>query len=228
MLTRLTAEYLGVPMDQVVAPTPDTDRVPYDTRTTSSRSTHMMSRALEAAAKDLLNHGTIGRGFVSNEGGLDPDTGQGAASAQVEVDTETGLIDVTTLYASSYAGRVVNRAGAELQNEGSMIMALGSALFEEIQYNQGQMANPNLSDYNIASALDCASISHRVMEIPGAEVHGLGETAVPPVPPRSGSPAPAPPAGSACAAPAPCCSTASRSPRASSWRRWPWARRSPP
>lgn len=196
MLTRLTAEYLGVPMDQVVAPTPDTDRVPYDTRTTSSRSTHMMSRALEAAAKDLLNHGTIGRGFVSNEGGLDPDTGQGiasshwhqgAASAQVEVDTETGLIDVTTLYASSYAGRVVNRAGAELQNEGSMIMALGSALFEEIQYNQGQMANPNLSDYNIASALDCASISHRVMEIPGAEVHGLGETAVPPVPPAIGN-----------------------------------------
>ena len=196
MLTRLTAEYLGVPMDQVVAPTPDTDRVPYDTRTTSSRSTHMMSRALEAAAKDLLNHGTIGRGFVSNEGGLDPDTGQGiasshwhqgAASAQLEVDTETGLIDVTTLYASSYAGRVVNRAGAELQNEGSMIMALGSALFEEIQYNQGQMANPNLSDYNIASALDCASISHRVMEIPGAEVHGLGETAVPPVPPAIGN-----------------------------------------
>lgn len=196
MLTRLTAEYLGVPMDQVVAPTPDTDRVPYDTRTTSSRSTHMMSRALEAAAKDLLNHGSIGRGFVSNEGGLDPDTGQGiasshwhqgAASAQVDVDPETGLIDVTTLYASSYAGRVVNRAGAELQNEGSMIMALGSALFEEIQYNQGQMANPNLSDYNIASALDCASISHRVMEIPGAEVHGLGETAVPPVPPAIGN-----------------------------------------
>ena len=81
MLTRLTAEYLGVPMDQVVAPTPDTDRVPYDTRTTSSRSTHMMSRALEAAAKDLLHHGSIGRGFVSNEGWLDPHTGQGLPSS---------------------------------------------------------------------------------------------------------------------------------------------------
>ena len=55
------------------------------------------------------------------------------------------------------------------------------------QYNEGQMANPNLSDYNIASALDCAAISHRVMEIPGAEVHGLGETAVPPVPPAIGN-----------------------------------------
>jgi CO/xanthine dehydrogenase Mo-binding subunit len=68
-----------------------------------------------------------------------------------------------------------------------MIMALGSSLFEEIQYSDGQMANPNLSDYNIASALDCASISHRVMEIPGADVHGLGETAVPPVPPAIGN-----------------------------------------
>lgn len=196
MLTRLAAEYLGVPMSQVVAPTPDTDRVPYDTRTTSSRSTHMMSRALEDAVKDLRSHGSIGRGYVSNEGGLDPDTGQGvasshwhqgAAAAHVDVDPETGVIEIKSLYASSYAGRVVNKAGAELQNEGSMIMALGSSLFEELQYTDGQMANPNLSDYNIASALDCAAIGHRVMELPGAEVHGLGETAVPPVPPAIGN-----------------------------------------
>jgi CO/xanthine dehydrogenase Mo-binding subunit len=49
------------------------------------------------------------------------------------------------------------------------------------------MTNPNLSDYNIASALDCGSIRHRVLEVPGAEVHGLGETAVPPVPPAIGN-----------------------------------------
>src|SRR4029450_5412854 len=148
------------------------------------------SRALADAAQDMKRHGTVGNGVVANEGGLDPDTGQGvasshwhqgAASAHVEVDPETGLIEIKKLYASSYAGRVVNPAGAELQNEGSMIMALGSALFEEVQYVDGQMANPTLSDYNIASALDCAAISHRVMELPGAEVHGLGETAVPPV-----------------------------------------------
>jgi CO/xanthine dehydrogenase Mo-binding subunit len=196
MLRRLAAAELGVPMDLVVAPTPDTDRVPYDTRTTSSRSTHMMSRALAAAAKDLAAHGTTGHGLVVNEGGLDPDTGQGiasshwhqgAASAHVDVDPETGVIEVRKLYAASYAGRVVNRAGAELQNEGSMIMALGSALFEEIQYADGQNTNPNFSDYNIASALDCATIGHRLLEVPGAEVHGLGETAVPPVPPALGN-----------------------------------------
>ena len=182
--------------DQIVVCTPDTDRVPYDTRTTSSRSTHMMSRALADAARDLLTHGRVGHGYVSNDGGLDPDTGQGVASshwhqgsaaAQLDVDEDTGVISLATLYACSYAGKVVNRHGADLQNEGSMILGLGTALFEELQFTEGQMTNPNLSDYNIASALDCGSIRHRVMEIPGAEVHGLGETAVPPVPPAIGN-----------------------------------------
>ena len=196
MLTRLAAENLKCDTDQIVVCTPDTDRVPYDTRTTSSRSTHMMSRALADAARDLLTHGSIGHGFVTNEGGLDPDTGQGVASshwhqgsaaAQLGVDEDTGVISLTTLYASSYAGKVVNKHGADLQNEGSMILGLGTALFEELQFTEGQMTNPNLSDYNIASALDCASIRHQVMEVPGAEVHGLGETAVPPVPPAIGN-----------------------------------------
>jgi CO/xanthine dehydrogenase Mo-binding subunit len=103
------------------------------------------------------------------------------------VDEDTGVIALSTLYASSYAGKVVNKHGAELQQEGSMTLGLGTALFEELQFTEGQMTNPNLSDYNIASALDVASISHRVMELPGAEVHGLGETAVPPVPPAIGN-----------------------------------------
>lgn len=196
MLTRLAAESLKCDVDQIVVCTPDTDRVPYDTRTTSSRSTHMMSRAIAAAARDLLVHGSIGHGYVSNEGGLDPDTGQGiasshwhqgSASTDLEVDGETGVITLKTLFASSYAGKVVNPHGAELQQEGSMILALGTSLFEELQFANGQLTNPNLSDYNIASALDVAAIGHRVMEIPGAEVHGLGETAVPPVPPAIGN-----------------------------------------
>jgi CO/xanthine dehydrogenase Mo-binding subunit len=196
MLTRLAAEALKCETSRILVSSPDTDRVPYDTRTTSSRSTHMMSRALTDAARDLLQHGTVGHGYVSNDGGLDPDTGQGvasshwhqgSASAKVEVDAETGLITLDRLYAASYAGRVVNRHGADLQNEGSMIMGLGTALFEELQFTDGQMTNPNLSDYNIASAIDCAAISHKVMEVPGAEIHGLGETAIPPVPPAIGN-----------------------------------------
>lgn len=195
-LTRMAAEYLKVEMDQIMVTIPDTDRVPYDTRTTSSRSTHMMSRALEDAVRDLLEHGMIGHGYASSEGGLDADTGQGIASshwhqgsaaAALDVDEETGVIRLQTLHATSYAGKVINRKGAELQNEGAMIFGLGTALFEELQHSEGTMINPNLSDYNIPSALDCGAISHTLMELPGTEVHGLGETAVPPVPPAIGN-----------------------------------------
>ncbi len=196
-IAQLAAELLGVEADQVDVPPPDTDRVPYDTRTTSSRSTHMMSRALEAAVADLKDNGTDhGHGRIANEGGLDLDTGQGvasshwhqgAASAQVEVDEETGVLTLHRLHASSYAGRVVDKAAAELQQEGSMIMAIGTTLFEEMTFDEGQVVGPNLSDYNIPSALDCSPITQTILELEGAEVHGLGETALPPVPPAIGN-----------------------------------------
>ena len=157
----MAAEQLGCEPGQIELPDPDTDTSPYDTRTTSSRSTHMMGRALEAAVADLrANGGERGYGEVVNEGGLDPDTGQGvasthwhqgAAAARVRVDEETGRVAVEHVHGVAYAGRVVDRAGAELQNEGSMIMGLGTALFEAIDFADGQVANANLSDYNVPS-----------------------------------------------------------------------------
>ena len=45
----MAAEQLGCEPGQIELPDPDTDTSPYDTRTTSSRSTHMMGRALAAA-----------------------------------------------------------------------------------------------------------------------------------------------------------------------------------
>ena len=140
-------------------PEPDTATTPFDTRTTSSRSTHMMGRALAEAVADLrAGDGERGFGEVRNEGGLDPDTGQGiasthwhqgAAAAHVSVDEETGRVTVEHLHGAAYAGRVVNAPGAELQNEGSMLMGLGTALFEAIEFADGQVANANLSDYNV-------------------------------------------------------------------------------
>jgi len=49
---------------------------------------------------------------------------------------------------------VINQSLAALQNEGNMIFGLGSALFEEIVFDDGQVSNPNLSDYLIPSTMD--------------------------------------------------------------------------
>lgn len=192
----MAAELLGVAPERVHFPIPDTDIVPYDTRTTSSRSTYMMGRALVEAVRNLKQNGELGYGECVNQGGLDPDTGQGiasthwhhgAAAAQVHVDEETGKFQVDRLYTAIYAGRVVNRAGAELQTEGSMIMGLGSTLFEGIAFADGQVMNANLSDYNIPAAGDLPALSFDLVERAGADAHGLGETALPPVPPAIGN-----------------------------------------
>lgn len=197
-LQLMGAALLGCEPEQIQVPDPDTDSSPYDTRTTSSRSTHMMGRALERAVADLrAGDGTRGTGEVVNEGGLDPDTGQGiasthwhqgAAAAHVSIDEETGALSVEHLHASVYAGRVVHREGAELQNEGSMIMGLGTTLLEGIAFSDGQVTNANFSDYNIPAAGDLAKrMTHDLIEREGAEVHGLGETALPPVPAAIGN-----------------------------------------
>jgi CO/xanthine dehydrogenase Mo-binding subunit len=196
-LCLVAGELLGVPPTEIRFPEPDTDLVPYDTRATSSRSTYMMSGALEEAVRDLRRDGRRGVGEFANDGGLDPDTGQGigsshwhqgAAAAEVRVDEETGRVEVVRAHAAVYAGRVVNRPGAELQNEGSMTMGLGTALLEGVLFADGQVTNANLSDYQIPSILDLPeALTHELVERPGAEVHGLGETAVPPVPAAIGN-----------------------------------------
>jgi CO/xanthine dehydrogenase Mo-binding subunit len=197
-LRLMGARLLDCEPGQIEVPDPDTDSSPFDTRTTSSRSTHMMGRALERAVADLrASGGERGTGEVVNEGGLDPDTGQGiasshwhqgAAAVHLSVDQETGAVSVEHLHASIYAGRVVDREGAELQNEGSMIMGLGTALFEGLHFADGQVTNANFSDYNIPAAGDLpARMTHDLIECEGAEAHGLGETALPPVPAAIGN-----------------------------------------
>jgi CO/xanthine dehydrogenase Mo-binding subunit len=196
-LQLMGAQLLGCEPGQVVIGDPDTDSSPFDTRTTSSRSTYMMGRALREAVADLhANGGERGHGEVRNAGGLDPDTGQGvasthwhqgAAAAHVSVDADTGRVTVEHLHAAVYAGRVVNRAGAELQNEGAMLMGLGTTLFEAVELSGGQVTNANLSDYNVPAAGDMPRLTHDLIEREGAEVHGLGETALPPVPPAIGN-----------------------------------------
>jgi CO/xanthine dehydrogenase Mo-binding subunit len=192
----MAAELLGVPVEQVHFPIPDTDIVPYDTRTTSSRSTYVMGQALVEAVQNFKQNGELGYGEYTSEGGLDPDTGQGiasshwhqgAAAAEVQVDEETGKFQIVRLHSAVYAGHVVNRPGAELQNEGSMIMGIGTTLFEGITFADGQVTNANLSDYNIPAAADVPEMSYDLLEREGAEVHGLGETALPPIPPAIGN-----------------------------------------
>jgi CO/xanthine dehydrogenase Mo-binding subunit len=140
----------------------------------------------------------LGHGMYQSQGGLDAETGQGiasvhwhqaAAGAEVEVDLETGKIDVLRYRANVYAGRMVNPVQCELQTEGCIAFGVGQALFEEMIYDGGQLQNSNLGEYMVPSIQDLPSeISLLVTEnLETNEIHGIGETSVPPVMPAIGN-----------------------------------------
>jgi CO/xanthine dehydrogenase Mo-binding subunit len=141
----------------------------------------------------------LGTGTFRTEGGLDPETGRGvasahwnqsAAAAEVEVDRRTGLVRLIAYRGAVYAGRVVDPVGAELQADGSLTFGVGNALLEDLLFDNGQPVNGSLADYMIPSLADLPE--DRSFEIvadddPGAEPHGLGEPMLPPVAPAIGN-----------------------------------------
>lgn len=141
-------------------------------------------------------------GVFQSAGGLGPDGRatadgpvsihwhQGAAGVEVEVDVETGRVEVLRAVGACYAGRVLDRTRVDQQNAGCVIMGLGTALFEALTYDDGQLTNPNLSDYMVPSMLDVPRDLRSVViesSDPDAEVHGVGEMAIPPVAPAVAS-----------------------------------------
>jgi CO/xanthine dehydrogenase Mo-binding subunit len=140
----------------------------------------------------------LGNGTFVTEGGLDPETGQGigsvhwhqaAGAAEVEVDLDTGRVRVVRYHAGVYAGRILNPVQAELQTEGNVAFGLGQALFEDMVFDAGQLQNGNLGDYMIASIDDLPpELNTDVLEhLEANDIHGIGETSLPPVMPAVGN-----------------------------------------
>jgi CO/xanthine dehydrogenase Mo-binding subunit len=86
-----------------------------------------------------------------------------------------------------YAGRIVDGSRAALQNDGSVVMGIGAALYEAIEFADGQVTNANLGDYQLPAFCDVPAFSAELLETAGGEIHGLGETALPLVPPALGN-----------------------------------------
>lgn len=106
---------------------------------------------------------------------LDPETGQGkpyeeyvyaTQIAEVEVDTETGEVEVLRIVAAHDCGRAVNPMLLEGQIEGGVAMGLGYGLLEEIVLVDGEVQNPQFTDYVLPTALDVPAIEVAIVEKP--------------------------------------------------------------
>lgn len=118
----------------------------------------------------------IGKGsFHTNGEPLDPIDGQspiidvflfGTQVAEVEVDTETGKVDVINIWAAHDVGKVINPTNLEGQVEGGIQNALGFALTEEIMCKEGRTKNASFVDYKMFIAPDMPKIHTIPVENP--------------------------------------------------------------
>jgi CO/xanthine dehydrogenase Mo-binding subunit len=108
----------------------------------------------------------IGRGVYIAQGltNLDPETSQGlpaldwtygAHGMELEVDVETGEVEVLKIASSFDVGQVLNSELVRGQIIGGVIQGLGSAVSEEFLFSkEGKFMNPSLVDYKILTARD--------------------------------------------------------------------------
>jgi CO/xanthine dehydrogenase Mo-binding subunit len=76
--------------------------------------------------------------------------------AEVEVDTETGLIRVMRLVSANDVGKSINPKNVDGQIIGGAVQGLGSALYEEVLINEeGKVMNANMHDYKMPTIADC-------------------------------------------------------------------------
>ena len=204
MHAQIVADALGVPYDQVEVAQPDTARVPDSGPTVASRTCMIVGGILQRAAAELRRR--IGDAnpadYFREHGPLrveaeyeQPDWiqwddqtyrgdayatyGWGCNVAEVEVDPVTFEARPVRLTAVVDVGKAIHPALAIGQIEGGTAQALGFALLEHVVMRDGAMANAQLTNYTIPTALDTPPIDVVLVENPypggpfGAK--GLGE-----------------------------------------------------
>jgi len=245
---QIAAETLGVPLEDVVVDTADSDTGPHCMGSFASRGTHRVGNAvimaakeakaalMEAAAEKLeVNAGdleTDGRGNIHVKGapqksitvqdaslaaqfeqgrtiagrGIflvprsypDPDTGamypvtcyaHACTIVEVEVDDETGVVEMLSVKSAYEIGRSLNPKLVEQQLVGGAWMGISHALFEatEPYYPERSHLPEDFVQYLMPGAGDMCDVDLVILERPAADGpyggKGIGEMcATPPIP----------------------------------------------
>ncbi len=101
--------------------------------------------------------------------GPSPAYSYSAAVAHVEVDPETGIVRVPTIWIAHDVGRSINAATVMGQVEGSVYMGLGEALMEEMAYRGDLKVMhkiPSLLEYKSPTTLEMCDVVTYLIEDP--------------------------------------------------------------
>jgi CO/xanthine dehydrogenase Mo-binding subunit len=143
----------------------------------------------------IVGQGKFMPTYVTN---LDFETGQGtravvhytvgAQAVDLEVDTETGEVEVLKIASVYDVGKAINPDLILTQIEGGAVHGMSSA-YEGLKFDEaGRPLNPNLVDYRIATAMDIPNVIHgEFVETPVEDgpwgARGVGEHVMVPTAP---------------------------------------------
>lgn len=97
--------------------------------------------------------------------GHSPTFGFSAQVAEVDVDLDTGKINVVKITEAGDCGQPINPMSVEGQVHGSIQMGLGQALYEEMQIApDGRFLNPSLHDYKMPTIRDMPKVDANIVE----------------------------------------------------------------
>ncbi len=160
------------------------DDVEYDDATLRHRQDTELSMSFADLAPRLNGTGgpIVGRATV-NPGGVG--NAFGLHIVDVEVDAETGKVEILRYTAIQDAGKAIHPSYVEGQIQGGAVQGIGWALNEEYYFSDdGTMENSTFLDYRMPTSLDLPMIDTVIVEVanPGHPygVRGVGEVSIVP------------------------------------------------
>lgn len=107
----------------------------------------------------------------------------GVTMAEVEVDSETGIVKVRKMVAVQDCGLILNPKLVESSCRGALVMGISYALFEEkiMDQSTGHMLNPNMQFYRLAGLGDIPELIVHLMTGRGYDERGVIGVGEPPV-----------------------------------------------
>ncbi|HET6978815.1 MAG TPA: molybdopterin cofactor-binding domain-containing protein [Pyrinomonadaceae bacterium] len=101
-----------------------------------------------------------------------------ATAAEISTDAKTGRVKIERVVAVFECGAIVNKMHLHNQVEGAVVQAIGGALFENIQFKDGQILNGKFSRYRLPRFSDVPSIEIVLLDRKDLPSAGAGETPI--------------------------------------------------
>jgi CO/xanthine dehydrogenase Mo-binding subunit len=170
-MAQMVADAAGVPLGKVRLDMSDTATSGDSGSVSASRMTFMAGNAIRGAADEALKlwdgeerpaiatyqyRPPKTTPYAPKTGKSEPNFAYGyvAQVAEIEIDLETGHIDLIRVISANDVGRAVNPMLVEGQIEGAVVQAQGYAIMENFQMREGHVETPFLSNYLIPTVLD--------------------------------------------------------------------------